>query len=85
MSQGYVYIPPYNHWVNLGFYRGSGLPDPDGLLEGKGMKLRHVKVRDLDGADTPALRALILAAYDERGPALGVLLATADSPDGSLD
>jgi len=30
--------------VSLGFYKGTKLPDPDGLLEGTGTKLRHIKI-----------------------------------------
>lgn len=33
-----------NH-VNLGFYYGTNLYDPSGLLEGTGKSLRHVKIR----------------------------------------
>lgn len=73
MPDGYVYILPYTKWVNLGFYAGADLPDPERLLQGTGAKLLHVKVRDVAGADEPALRELIRAAYHERGRALGVL------------
>lgn len=31
--------------VSVGFFRGAELPDPEGLLEGKGRFMRHVKVR----------------------------------------
>lgn len=31
-------------YVTLGFYNGVALPDPDGLLEGEGKKLRHLKI-----------------------------------------
>lgn len=70
MSEGYCYVLPHTRWVNLGFYMGAELPDPDGLLEGTGAKLRHVKVRTLDAADTPAVRALIGSALAERRAAL---------------
>lgn len=36
MKQGYV---------NFYFTRGADLPDPEGLLEGSGTSIRHVKVR----------------------------------------
>lgn len=45
MIDGYAYILPYKSWVNLGFYQGVDLADPDGLLEGTGKKMRHVKIR----------------------------------------
>lgn len=71
MSEGYVYVLPYPGWVNLGFYKGVILPDPGGLLEGSGAQMRHVKVRSLDAASSPAIRALVEAARDERRAALG--------------
>lgn len=70
MSEGYVYVLPYARWVNLGFYRGVDLNDPAGLLQGTGARLRHAKVRSLEEANAPALRALVHAAYDERKAAL---------------
>jgi hypothetical protein len=71
MSEGYVYILPHSKWVNLGFYRGADLPDPDNLLEGTGKKLRHIKIRSLADAERPAVRRLISAALAERQAALG--------------
>lgn len=70
MIDGYAYILPYQAWVNLGFFRGAALEDPDGLLEGTGAKMRHVKIRSLAEADRPALRSLIKAAITERVQAL---------------
>ena len=66
MKQGYIYIAPQRGYVNLGFYRGTSLPDPDGLLEGTGKGLRHVKVRNLEEAERPAVQELIAAAVIER-------------------
>ena len=71
MSEGYVYILPYKSWVNLGFYKGADLPDPNNLLEGTGKKLRHIKIRSLADADNPKLQPLIEAALAERKEALG--------------
>ena len=31
--------------MNLGFYNGSQLPDPDKLLEGTGAQMRHIKIK----------------------------------------
>ena len=33
--------------VNFGFSRGTELADPDGLLEGDGKLMRHIKLRDV--------------------------------------
>ena len=66
MSEGYCYILPYENWVNLGFYKGADLDDPESLLEGTGAKMRHVKVRTADEATMPAIRALVVQALAER-------------------
>ena len=71
MSEGYAYILPHANWINLGFYKGADLPDPNGLLEGTGAKMRHVKVRDEASCQNPAIRDLLIAALNERKSALG--------------
>ena len=71
MIEGYAYIMPFRSWVNLGFFRGISLADPQGLLEGTGAKLRHVKIRSLYDAEQPGVRELIEEAYAERRAALG--------------
>jgi hypothetical protein len=55
--------PPFNPGT---FDHGRALPDPEGLLEGSGKALRHVKVRSLGEADQPALWRLLAAAIAER-------------------
>lgn len=62
MIDGYAYILPHKSWVNLGFYQGVDLADPEGLLEGTGAKMRHVKIRSLADAQRPAVCALIQGA-----------------------
>lgn len=56
-----LYLADHSRHVNLGFNRGATLADPDGLLEGTGKGLRHVKVRSKDDL-TPALARLIREA-----------------------
>ncbi len=70
ISEGYAYLMAQNNWVNLGFFQGADLPDPAGLMEGTGKKMRHVKVRSLETAEQPQLRTLITAALAERTQAL---------------
>lgn len=70
MSEGYAYILPHNHWVNLGFFKGADLPDPDELLEGTGKKLRHVKIRSIADTRRPEVCELIEEAFRERKQAL---------------
>ena len=71
MVEGYAYIMPHAGWINLGFYQGASLPDPDGLLEGTGAAMRHVKVRSAEEAAREGLSALLAAALAERRAALG--------------
>ena len=66
MSEHFCYIGVYTAHVNLGFYYGAELPDPQGLLEGTGKKLRHIKINDSAVVDHPALRDLLQASLDER-------------------
>ena len=70
MSEGYVYIMPHSRWVNLGLYNGVGLPDPKGLLEGTGARLRHVKIRSAAEVRESAVRRLIESAVKERRASL---------------
>jgi hypothetical protein len=58
-----LYICPMKDYVRLGFMRGTQLPDPEHLLVGEGKWLRHIKVRTLDAANQPALKALVDAAW----------------------
>lgn len=66
MTEAYAHIMPLRSSVNLGFYHGTSLPDPQHLLEGTGKSARHVKIKDLKMVCAPALRALLLAAIQER-------------------
>lgn len=70
-SEQYCYIGAYKGHVNLGFYYGVALPDEDGLLEGSGKKLRHVKIRRQGDVAQAGLRRLVEAALAERQLALG--------------
>jgi hypothetical protein len=57
------YVNAFRAHVNVGFFHGATLPDPAGLLEGTGKRMRHVKLRPGGGIDVDALGALIDAAY----------------------
>ena len=66
MTDSYAYIMPHARWVNLGFYEGAALPDPEGLLEGTGAQLRHVKVRNVEEAERAGLQVLLAEALARR-------------------
>ena len=70
MSEHFCYIGAFKKHVNLGFYYGADLPDPQGLLEGTGKNLRHIKVKNGEEVDQPALRDILHASLDERKEAL---------------
>jgi hypothetical protein len=57
------YVNVFRDHVNVGFFHGAVLPDPAGLLEGTGKRMRHVKVRPDADVDAAALNALIAASY----------------------
>ena len=70
MSEHYAYIGLYKKHVNLGFYHGAALPDPDGLLTGTGKRLRHIKITDVSEARSEPVRRLIEKAITERESAI---------------
>jgi hypothetical protein len=53
--------------VNLGFHQGASLSDPEGLLEGEGKQMRHIKIRSLNDLMNPAIRAYIQEACERAG------------------
>jgi hypothetical protein len=55
------YMAGKNH-ITLGFIRGTSLPDPEGLLEGTGKNLRHVKIKSTDDLMRKGLRELLKSA-----------------------
>lgn len=59
----FAYVDVFKKHVNLGFYRGADLPDPQGLLEGNGRFMRHVKLRPEQDVDPAVLTMLIEIAY----------------------
>jgi hypothetical protein len=63
-------IIPAAKWVSLGFMHGTSLPAPEGLLEGTGKGLRHIKLRSLADVDSPAVRNLVEAAREHKQQAL---------------
>ena len=54
-------IIPHKAHVNLQLADGADLPNPDGRIEGTGKRVRHVKVRSVEDATAPWLRAAIAA------------------------
>ena len=52
-------IAVYPKYVSLFLLRGASLADPDGVLEGTGSRVRHIKLRPISRLETTEVRALI--------------------------
>ena len=63
-------IAVYSKWINLYFFEGDTLPDPEGLLQGSGSMVRSLRVTDAAALDRPAVRALMAAAVKCSEPPL---------------
>src|ERR1700690_3114124 len=59
------YVNVFTSHVNVGFFHGASLPDPERLLQGAGKFMRHVKLRPETATKAAALSRLIDAAYSD--------------------
>ena len=60
------YMVGKNH-VTFGFHFGTSLQDPEGLLEGTGKNIRHVKLRALEDVKRKGLKEMVAAAARYEG------------------
>jgi hypothetical protein len=65
VTAAFAYVNVFKAHVNVGFFRGAEITDPDGLLEGTGKLMRHVKLRPQERLDPRALTKLIEVAYTD--------------------
>jgi hypothetical protein len=56
MKDQIVYVGVYAKHINLGFYWGAQMDDPEGVLEGGGKQLRDIKIRSKAYLGTPVIR-----------------------------
>jgi len=61
----FAYVNVFTSHVNVGFFHGASLTDPDGLLQGTGKFMRHVKLRPGTATNAAAPRRLIDMAYSD--------------------
>lgn len=59
----FAYVNVFTSQVNVGLFRGAEIADPDGLLEGTGRLMRHVKLGPRRAVQAASLTALIELAY----------------------
>ncbi len=56
------YFKAFKSSLNFGFWRGVDIDDPEGLLQGDGDKMRHVKLTSIDGIDEDAFTSFVRQA-----------------------
>ncbi|HEY6057580.1 MAG TPA: hypothetical protein VIV06_06070 [Candidatus Limnocylindrales bacterium] len=54
-------IIPHTAHVNIQLIDGVDLPDPTGIVEGTGKRVRHLKCRSIPDVERPAVRDVIAA------------------------
>ena len=59
----FAYVNAFTAHVNVGFFLGAEIADPEGLLQGTGKFMRHVKLGPGRDVDAAALTRLIETAY----------------------
>jgi hypothetical protein len=59
-------ITLFKTYINIMLAQGASLPDPQGLLKGTGKLARHIKVDQPSNFTSPAVRALLQAAYQRK-------------------
>lgn len=64
LKDGFCHIAVGGRYVNLGFNKGTLLPDPHRVLAGTGKLIRHVSIRTEEEMERPAVRRLLQAAIE---------------------
>lgn len=64
LSDAFCMIPIYTNHLNLGFNKGTLLPDPGKILTGTGNLIRHIDIKTPADYRNPAVTALLREAID---------------------
>jgi hypothetical protein len=67
MKDMFCYIATNARHINLGFPRGSTLPDPNRVLEGDGKTMRHIKFASQRDLERSFVRRYIRASVERLG------------------
>lgn len=59
---GFAYFRPAKEHVTFGFFKGQQLSDPNGLLQGDGARMKHIKLKDLESFPRDALKQFVQQA-----------------------
>ena len=65
MKDQVAYIGVYTKHINLGFYWGARMDDPEGVLEGSGKQMRHIQIKSPADLGTPVVRDYLRRAVPE--------------------
>ena len=58
-NAAFAYVNVFKSHVNVGFYLGAYLKDPENLLEGTGKRMRHIKIKPSADVNKKTIRKLI--------------------------
>ena len=58
-----LYITVFQAHVNLGFFYGGFVPDPERVLVGSGKRMRHIPIRSVQECENPAIPSLLARAW----------------------
>ena len=61
-TKDFVYLKHTKKHINLGFFNFDQVDDPNGLLEGTGTRMRHIKITRSDEPDRAVLKAMVAQA-----------------------
>jgi hypothetical protein len=61
-SQAIFSIAVFPRWVSLFFLQGAGLPDPEGILQGSGNVVRHIRLPSAARLDELSVKKLMQEA-----------------------
>jgi hypothetical protein len=60
----FCYVKAFKNHVNFGFWRGSELPDPEGIIVSSGKKMGHVKLTGVEDLQPDLFAEYVRAAVD---------------------
>ena len=55
----------YSKHINISFPSGAFLSDPQGLLQGTGKRIRHIKIKEFNDIKVPVVKNLLLEARNK--------------------
>lgn len=75
----FAYVNIFTSHVNVGFFNGATLNDPEKLLEGTGKRMRHVKLRAGSSTDSTSKTSISETPLAEKALSTLIKLAYLDA------